>query len=139
MISFVLSPEMMGMPLQYVDKVVEGGQLSFIPRVPSFVRGALSQQGKIVAVVDLRDFLGMKTSEITVDSRILVLASQVFHLGFLVDRVERIESVPLEGPLVQLPEADSLPYISRIINLGGRILNLVDVDKLLAEIENYFI
>jgi len=138
-ISFVLFPEMMGLPLHYVEKVVEAGELSFIPRVPSFIRGALNQQGKIVAVLDLRDFLGMSSAEITSDSRILILASQVFHLGFLVDRVERIESVPLKGHLVQSPEADSLPYISKIINLGGRILNLLDVDKLLGEIENYFI
>ena len=29
-------------------------------------------------------------------------------------------------------------YVNKMVNLGGRILNLVDVEKLLVEIENYF-
>ena len=58
---------------------------------------------------------------------------------YAIDRIERIESVPLKGPLVQVPEpGEANPYINRMINLGGRILNLMDLDKLLSEIDNFF-
>lgn len=139
-ISFVLEPELLGCDLSHVEKVIEADKLSFVPRVPSFLRGAINLHGKVIAVVDLREFFGMSRSELTLDSRILILASDVYHLGLLVDRVERIESVPARGPLVQLPEPGaSNPYVAKIINLGGRILNLVDIEKLLVEIENYFV
>ena len=129
----------MGFDLKYVDKVIEADKFSFVPRAPAFVRGAINHHGKVIAVVDFRQFVGMEPSELTPDSRILIVTSDVYHLGLLVDRVERIESVPVKGPLVQIPNpGETNPYISRMINLGGRILNLVDVEKLLVEIENYF-
>lgn len=139
-ISFVLAPELLAFGLEHVEKVIEVDKLSFVPRAPSFIRGAINHHGKVIAVVDLREFLGLGRAAFTPDSRILILASAVYHLGLLVDRVERIESVPRKGPLVQMPEpGETNPYVARIINLGGRILNLVDIEKLLVEIENYFV
>lgn len=139
-ISFRLEPELLGFELHHLEKVIEPGAMSFVPRVPSFIRGAVNLRGKVVAVVDLREFFAMSPGEITMDSRALILDSETYHLGFLVDRVERIESVPRSGPLVQVPDpSDANPYVSRVINLGGRILNLIDVDKILMEMENYFI
>ncbi len=138
-ISFALEPELMGLELKYVEKVIEISSFTFVPRAPSFIRGAINHHGKVIAVVDLRDFLGMGKSELTLDSRLLIIGSEVYHLGFIVDRVERIELVPMRGPLVQTPEpGESNPLVLRMINLGGRILNLIDMDKLLADVENYF-
>lgn len=137
-ISFVLDPEFLGFDLEFVDKVIEVPEFSFVPRAPVFVRGAINHHGKVIAVVDMREFMGMSRSEPGPDSRILILASETYYLGLLVDRVERIESVPMKGPLVQMPEGDMNTYISRMINIGGRILNLIDLEKLLLEIESYF-
>jgi len=129
----------MGFDLKYVDKVIEADKFSFVPRAPAFVRGAINHHGKVIAAVDLRGFLGMGPAPIGLDSRILVLSGEEYQLGFLVDRVVRIETVPSRGPLVQAPEpGESNPYISRMINLGGRVLHLIDMEKLLLEIENYF-
>jgi len=138
-ISFMLGNELMGFELSYLEKVIEVEELSFVPRAPSFVRGALSSRGRVIVVVDMRDFLGMEAGEGDVDSKILILDHELYHIGLLVDRVVRIESVPTRGPLVQAPEpGETSPYIARMINLGGRILNMVDVEKLLVEIESYF-
>lgn len=138
-ISFLLENEYLGFDLKHLEKVVEAVDFNFVPRAPSFLRGAINHHGKVIAVIDLREFLGMEKSTLTLDSRILVLAGEEYHLGLLVDRVERIETVPLKGPLVQTPEpGEHNPYVSRIINLGGRILSVIDVEKLLQEIENYF-
>jgi purine-binding chemotaxis protein CheW len=138
-ISFELEPELLAFELSYIEKVIEVNHFSFVPRAPAFLAGAVSHHGKVMAVVDMRKFLGMGPQPLTVDSKVLILDHPVYHIGLLVDRVKRIESVPLRGPMVQMPDADQTkPYISRIINLGGRILNLVDVEKLLVEIENFF-
>lgn len=138
-ISFLLENEYLGFDLKHLEKVIEAPEFSFVPRAPSFLRGAINHHGKVIAAIDLREFLGMEKAEVTLDSRILVLAGEEYHLGLLVDRVERIETVPVKGPLVQTPEpGESNPYVSRMINLGGRILNLIDMEKLLTEIENYF-
>lgn len=138
-ISFRLGTELLGFDLKYVQKVIEVEELSFVPRTPSFVRGAISIHGKVIAVVDLKEFFGMEKTELSVDTRVLVIASEAYNLGLLVDRVERIESVPLRGTMVRSPEpGDVNPNIMMIINLGGRIFNMIDVEKLMLEIENFF-
>ncbi len=138
-ISFMLQPELFGIELDWVEKVIEVPQFYFVPRSPSFIRGAINNRGKVIAVVDLREFLCMDKAEPGVDSRVMILASEDYHLGFIVDRVERIELVPVRGPLVQGPEpGDSNPYINRMINMGGRILSMFDMEKLLLGLENYF-
>ena len=138
-VSFFVESEHLGFEIKYLDKVVEASVFSFVPRAPSFLRGAISHHGKVIAAVDLHEFLGMGKAALTLDSRILILAGEEYHLGLLVDRVERIETVPIKGPLVSVPEpGESNPYVTRMINLGGRILNLIDMDKLLLEIENHF-
>jgi purine-binding chemotaxis protein CheW len=138
-ISFNLDPELLGIDLKYVNKVIEIEDFYFVPRAPSFIRGAINNQGKVIAVVDLKNFFNNQITEMTAETKLLIIDSEVYHLGILIDRIKRIESVPLSGPLVSIPEpGETSQYINRMINLGGRILNLVDMEKLMIEIENYF-
>jgi purine-binding chemotaxis protein CheW len=138
-ISFQLSGELYGLEIGHVDKVIEVPAFSFVPRAPAFTRGVINHRGKVIAVVDLAQFFGRPATPITVESRILILASEVYHLGLLVDRVERIESVPVRGDTVRPVSAgEGNPYVSKVINLGGRLFHFIDVDKLLSEIEEYY-
>jgi len=138
-ISFQLAGELFGLEIAHVDKVIEVPAFSFVPRTPAFTRGVINHRGKVIAVVDLAQFFGRPSAPLTVESRILILVSEAYHLGLLVDRVERIESVPVRGDTVRpLTAGESNPYVSKVINLGGRLLHFIDVEKLLGEIEEYF-
>ncbi len=138
-ISFQLAGELFGLEISHVDKVIEVPGFSFVPRAPAFTRGVISHRGKVIVVVDLAHFFGRPATVLSVESRVLILASEVYHLGLLVDRVERIESVPVRGDTVRPVSAEEVNlYVSKVINLGGRLLHFIDVDKLLAEIEEYF-
>jgi chemotaxis signal transduction protein len=79
----------------------------------------------------------MKKKETDLESRIIVLDSREFYMGFLVDRIERIETVPVAGATVQESQGEN-PYIMKVVNLGGRILNVINLEKLLSEVEGYF-
>jgi purine-binding chemotaxis protein CheW len=137
MISFFLEKELFGFEIKYISRVIDPEKMGFVPRAPFFMRGVISHRGKVIAVIDLAQFLGMSRKETDIDSKIIVLDSQEFHLGFLVDRVERIETVPLSGDTVRDPGAEN-PYLLKVVNLGGRIFNVINLDKVLGEIEGYF-
>jgi len=140
MISFFLERELFGFEIRYISQVIEPSRLTFVPRAPFFIRGVLNYRGKVIAVMDLVQFFGMKARPIDQESRVIILdpaqCGAEFHLGFLVERVERIETVPILRA-VEKPEADK-PYISGVVNLGGRIFNVINLEKLLEEIESYF-
>ncbi len=137
MISFYLGRELFGFEIKYIQQVIEPSRMAFVPRAPFFLRGAINHRGKVIAVIDLGQFMGMKEKPIDQESRIIILDSDEFNLGFLVDRVERIETVPVYGETVQEPESAN-PYIYKVVNLGGRLFNVINLDKLLQEIESYF-
>jgi purine-binding chemotaxis protein CheW len=139
MISFFVGSELFGFEIHFVDKVIEIPAFSFVPRAPIFSRGAVNHRGKVMAVVDLSRFFGLEEKEVDVNNRIIIIDSDVYNLGLLVDRVERIETVPVVGQMVRSPgELSKNPYVSKVVNLGGRVFNLLDVAKLLQEIENYY-
>jgi purine-binding chemotaxis protein CheW len=137
MISFFLEKQLCGFEIKYVSRVIEPDKMGFVPRAPFFLRGAANHRGKVIAVIDLGQFLGMKKKEIDFESRVIILDSEDFHLGFLVDRVERIETIPVSGETVREAAGEN-PYIMKVVNLGGRIFNIINLEKLLAEIESYF-
>jgi purine-binding chemotaxis protein CheW len=137
MISFFLEKELFGFEIKYISRVIDPEKLGFVPRAPFFMRGVISHRGKVIAVIDLAQFLGMPKKEVDLESKIIILDSQEFYLGFLVDRVERIETVPLSGDTVRDPAAEN-PYILKVVNLGGRIFNVINLEKVLGEIEGYF-
>jgi len=140
MISFSLARELFGFEIKFISQVIEPGKLAFVPRAPFFLKGVLNYRGKVIAVLDLGQFLGLPSKEPDAESRVLILdpaqCGADFHLGFLVDRVERIETVPAHRAIAN-PEGEK-PYISGAVNLGGRIFHLIALEKLLKEIEGYF-
>ena len=139
MISFFVGTELFGFEIHFVDKVIEVPQFSFVPRAPIFSKGAVNHRGKVTAIVDLAKFFGLELNEPGPDHRIIIIDSPIYHLGMLVNKVERIETVPVSGDLVHTPgEMSKNPYVSKVVNLGGRIFNLLDVAKLLEEMESYY-
>lgn len=137
MIGFFLEKEFFGFEIKYISRVIDPGKMGFVPRAPFFMRGVISHRGKVIAVIDLAQFLGMAKKEIDLETKIIILDSQEFHLGFLVDRVERIETVPVFGDTVRDPGGET-PYILKVVNMGGRIFNIINLEKVLEEIEGYF-
>jgi len=139
MISFHVGDELFGFEIHFVDKVIEVPPFSFVPRAPFFSRGAVNHRGKVTAVVDLSRFFGLQETDLNPDHRIIIIDSEIYHLGLLVNKVERIETVPISGDMVRPPgDLSKNPYVGKVVNLGGRIFNLIDVAKLLQEIESYY-
>jgi len=142
MIRFDLEKELFGFEIRYINQVIEPQKLFFVPRAPFFLRGALNHRGKVIAVIDLAQFFGMKAKVIDQETRVIILdpaeCGAEFHIGFLVERVQRIETIPAQR-LAQKPESEgNKPYISGVVNLGGRLFNIINLEKLLQEFESYF-
>jgi len=137
MLSFYLERELYGFEIKYILQVIEPPPFAFVPRAPFFLRGAVNYRGKVIAVIDLGQFMTGKEKPLGPERRVIIIDSPDFNLGFLVDRVERIETIPVYGDMVQQPP-ESNAYILGVVNLGGRLFNIIDLEKLLKEIENYF-
>lgn len=95
------------LPIGEVREVVRVEGLRRIAGAPFPVRGAINLRGRVLAVVDLGERLGLGPVELDRDSRVVVVELAERRVGLLVERATRIAQIAPSG--VRPAEPDLLP------------------------------
>ena len=108
-----------------------------VPGVYSFVEGVINLRGNVLPVIDLRKRLGLKISEHTKESRIVVIDIDSSEIGVIVDAVTEVLRVPKSAiePASSVITNTSSNYLWGIAKLPDKLIILIDPDKALSEIE----
>jgi purine-binding chemotaxis protein CheW len=108
-LTFKLDEEVFALDITKVREVLDFTSITKVPQTPDFMRGVINLRGSVVPVVDLRLKLGMRMTEKTVNTCIIIaevsLDSETIILGALADSVqevidlepEQIEAAPKIG------------------------------------------
>jgi purine-binding chemotaxis protein CheW len=138
---FRLHDELFSFEIALASEITELLELNSVPRTPDFIAGAVNLHGRVIGVLSLARFFELPSHEKGELSRIIVLAAKGYSAGFLVDNVKEISFLP-EGD-----EREGNPmegggfksrYIKRVVALQDFLINVLDVEKLLADLEDYF-
>jgi purine-binding chemotaxis protein CheW len=137
---FRLHDEFFGFAICLIDEIVEVSPLNMVPKAPDFVAGVMNSHGRIVAVISLARFFGLPSHEKGPQSRIMIYIPEDFNVGFLVDSIEEIASIEWEMEEGNPMEGDSVQnkYIEKVVSLDERLINIIDMRKLVADLEDYF-
>ena len=147
-LTFEVGQDLWGLPLDSVREVVELVPLTPVPRAPKCVAGVLMLHGRAVTVIPLAHLVDQPKLDHTADERILVIESNQFDIGLLVDRTRTIvlvstdrESVAARRGVSEVSHEDyeSIPFIRSILPVDGEIIALVDPERLLSRIEEEFL
>ncbi len=104
-LTFMLSGEVYAIGILHIKEIIEYGQLTTVPMMPTFIRGVINLRGAVVPVVDLASRFGGKAGVVTRRSCIVILElaaeedTQV--IGVVVDAVNEvleIASADIEPP-----------------------------------------
>jgi purine-binding chemotaxis protein CheW len=138
-IAFSLAGTEYAVPLGSVIEVVRPQRTTPLPNVPEWMTGLTNLRGDVISVVDLRTFLGMEPVALGSASRMLVARSRSGDTttGLLVDRVRRIIKLParqIVAPTAPL-EDQVAPYLRGVAESAGRLLVVLDLDRLLLSHE----
>jgi purine-binding chemotaxis protein CheW len=87
---FTLADERYGIETRFVREVVRLADYTPVPGAPDFLLGVINLRGEIVAVIDLRKFLGVAPRGVTDLSRVLVLGGERAEFGLLADAAEEV-------------------------------------------------
>ncbi len=131
---FGLGEECYGLEISRVQEVVAAPVHHYIPRAPAVLLGAINFHGSVLPVLDLTTWLGFPAAG--KDPRVIVLTAEHCRLALAVDRVRRI--VPLdESALIpcQAEEGEE-NFIRAVLGHNGEMINLLDVERLAASLEN---
>jgi purine-binding chemotaxis protein CheW len=132
---FRLGPTEYGLPSSSVEQVVAVPErLIAIPKAPGFIEGVINHRGTVLPVIDQRRRFAMTG---TARSRhIIVAALGAARAGLMVDAVTGVLKIPDEAvePAPDL-SVEQMALISRVANLGERMILLLDPAHLLARQE----
>ncbi len=136
-LSFTLDNEEYGVDILRVQEIRSWEPVSRIPNVPNYEKGVVNLRGSIVPIIDLREKLGIKFTDYTPLTVVVVLQTndnnKTRTMGVVVDSVSdvinldktKIQDAPDFGAKV------SNEFINGLVSVNDRMVILLDVDKLL--------
>ena len=136
-VTFRLGDETYGINVMQVQEVLRYTEIAPVPGAPDYVLGIINLRGNVVTVIDTRSRFGLIDGEITDNTRIIVIESEHQVIGILVDSVaevvylrsSQIDTTPSVGT------DESAKFIQGVSNRDGKLLILVDLNKLLTDDE----
>jgi len=120
-----------------IQEVLRMTQLTHIPDAHPVVRGVTHLRGQTLPVVDLSHAIGMGPIEITDQTTMIVTEYNRTIQAFLVAGVERIVNMNWEEIMPPPKGTGRSHYLTAITKVDGKIVEIIDVEKVLAEIVPY--
>ncbi len=131
---FNLGSEKFALGTEQVKSIEEMQDIIPVPLAPPYVTGLINLRGAIVAVVDLRQRIGLANIENSRDMVILIVEHNGEDVGLIVDRVQSVESFETQPQPV--PEAitktKSGRFYKSILGAMDEKTVILNLDKILA-------
>lgn len=137
-LTFFLGSKLFAINILVVKEILEYDDITDIPKMPNFLRGAINLRGRIIPVIDLSVRLGYDETHITNRSCIIVVELYIdgepFSVGVVVDSVNRVMDLVAD----QLEDAPSFggrlntDYIEGMGKINDHFVVILDVQNVLS-------
>ena len=136
-VTFSLGGETYAFESVYAAEVIRIPKLVRLPKVQEIIVGVFNLRGGIMAAIDIRTLLGVPQAPITAAGRIIVLKSEKFSTGLVVEGVTGVESLSVDNfePAVKSLGGVQREFIRGQTSSDGRLVILLDIPKLMASPE----
>lgn len=139
LVVFSLAGEAYGVDIERVQEIIRLQNITHVPRTPPYVNGVINLRGKIVPVVDLRRRLALPCSDLSEESRIVVVKVEESTIGMIVDAVNevyRVDGSRIE-PISPFIVSVNTDYLLGIVRSDDRLIVLIDLDAVFrADLQN---
>jgi len=137
-LTFALASELYAVGILNVKEIIEYGNLTEIPMMPTFIRGVINLRGAVVPVIDLAARFGGSTS--TVQRRTCIVIVEMRQddtkqdLGIMVDAVSEVLEIP--GSEIEPPPAFGAKiradFIAGMGKVNGKFVIILDIQRVLS-------
>jgi len=132
-VGFRIGRETFGVPIALVHEIVRVPDITSVPEAPDYIEGVINLRGKIISIVDLRKRFGEREITVHKKNRILVVEVENKKVGLVVDAASEVLKIPpseIDAPPNVFEEGE-LNYVTGVGKLGGRLIILIDLSKIL--------
>lgn len=131
---FQLGSESYGIAISLVNEIIPWQDAMPMPRTESHVIGLFNLRGRTIPVLDITSKLGLGETNITDNSRIVVLDMPTGKIGVIVDAVREVVTVD-ESQIDPIPVTSvgrSVDCVNGVAKIPEGLITLLDLNKLLA-------
>jgi len=127
-----LGDEQYGFPIEQVNEIIRYIAPTKMPNAPGYLEGIISLRGKVNAVIDLRNCLGMTKKNVDDNTKIII--SNDNNVGFIVDEVNMIVTPNEEevDTAANLPIYKDNNYVLYILKIDGDVIVVLNMLSILG-------
>lgn len=118
--------EAYAVPIENVLEVVRLGEVTAVPGSPAELLGVLNLRGRLLAVADLAQILGLRRTAPA--ARMLVAESGDLSASFVIDEVSEV------GELDDPTEATESALLTGATLAGGDLIGIIDLDRVFSSL-----
>lgn len=140
-LTFSLGEEHYGIAVSHILEIAQPSTITFVPRMPHYIRGLINLRGKVVPVVDLKRRLGLGEHSISPQACIIVVQihlqeGTLSNIGLLVDQVRSV----VDMDRLQVEDApdfgnrQDITFLQGVAKDDNAYIHLIDIEKLFNQI-----
>jgi purine-binding chemotaxis protein CheW len=144
-LSFKLDEEEFALDISKVREVLDFTKITKVPQTPDFMKGVINLRGSVVPVVDLNRKFGIKDTEKTVNTRIIIgevsIEGDETVLGVLADSVHEVMELEPESiePAPKIGAKLNTDFIKGMGKRDDEFVMILDIDKVFSAEELAFV
>ncbi|MCS6960220.1 MAG: chemotaxis protein CheW [Pseudanabaenaceae cyanobacterium SKYGB_i_bin29] len=124
--------ELMGFPIEEVREFIVLEQPVPTPFSPPFVMGTVNVRSEILTIINIRNFLGLKTTERNKNKAIVVHSDKV-NVGVATDEIRGIVDIDVDKTVVNIAKEARQGIMGTAI-LGGELITIVNLQEVLSKL-----
>lgn len=125
-------------PIEVTEKIIHVEGLTRIPDTSGYVMGAIDYDESILPIVDLSERFFQRKTEVTADTKVIVINWQEKKIGLAVDKVTTIRSFESADREVSgNADQEAASYIMAFIRTEEGIILQLDVNRIFSETGEY--
>ena len=136
-LTFHLGEEIFALNVGKVTNILEMQSITKVPKAPEFMTGIINLRGEVLPVIDTNLKLGLKKTETTTNTCILVVEAKIsgsgVRFGAMVDSVQEVlefeEDKILPSPSIGKKYKTEL--IQGVVEQQDKFIMIIDINKLL--------
>jgi len=137
-LSFKLDEEEFALDISRVREVLDFTRITKVPQTPDFMKGVINLRGSVVPVVDLNMKFGIKDTEKTVNTRIIIgeinIDGDSTVIGALADSVHEVMDLEPENiePAPKIGARFNTEFLKGMGKRDEEFVMILDIDKVFS-------
>ncbi|MCE1254794.1 MAG: chemotaxis protein CheW [Anaerolineae bacterium] len=134
LVVFGVGSEVFGVDIAIVEAIVKMQEITRLPQSADYLEGITNLRGSVLPVINLERRLGLQPSQVTRDTRIMIILLGDNKAGMIVNSVSEVlmvdEAVIETAPA--LVSSTHTEFVNGIAKIDQRLVLLLDIGKVFA-------